>query len=409
MSGNIVIANEAAMPTGAPTVYDAPSCTDECCDTWLGSESPLLPGSGMNVDSAAVSGWGLPIRMAASTGPSSMRSAPMATSRWPVYLFDGSSYETSVDISWDTPYGPFSVARSYRSNYDASSSSNVIQSMGPNWHLSGADMVVYKGSSEYILFVNGHSARIFESSGGGYISPDDGYMTLTVASGEVTVNNLLNGREWVFYDPGSTGIATELKGKLKWSTIRGGGTSSSNRITYTWLPSYFGALAGHLAYVVLPDNTKFSYSYNSNNLVSSIKVQPQGTGSNKIEAYYTYSSDFTFGAISGDVANTSDDALIQVKVRTRNTADTNWIDRYTQYRYERGYYLKAIYSSSSIQAIENDSLASSPENALTKPDSTVAAYASRAFTYYVDQYGVVEDVDTSGVDTIWEGGEDLEA
>lgn len=336
--------------------------------------------------------------------------SPAGATKFPVYLLDGSLYEQAVDIRWPTPYGTWTLARTYRSNYDSTSSTIMVQHLGNNWNFGEPDMLLILSSSgDYHLMVNGHAQRIFEHQGSNvFVGPEDSFLVLTrdTMDNEVTIKDKLTRDEWLFYDDVGA-VDAGYQGKLKSRTIQGGGGSASTKITYTWLSSFFGPnYQGKLSKIVLPDETDITFAYDTTTyLVESVKLDPKNGGSNGIEVYYTYEGDSGV-TIDDDVAEHNDSALVQVKVRTRASDGTNWIDRYTQYRYtdDGKYLLKAIYNSSAIQAIVDAEAPTTADGVLAQADSVVADYASRAFTYYIDFASAVE---TDSVTTPWEVNEDL--
>jgi hypothetical protein len=124
-----------------------------------------------------------------------------------------------------------------------------------------------------------------------------------------------------------------------------------------------------------------------------------------------------------------DGDLVQVKtsrLKTGGDPDTaaDWIVRYTQYRYENGGLLKAVFEPDAIQRLIDDrSDISSAEDILTKGDDDdnssaeehqIKEYASRRFTYYTvdvktDNSGAGTSQDPKCV-TVWApAGENLQA
>ena len=343
-----------------------------------GSGGPSSPGagcqSGICPSSSSASSSGS--QCACSTAPPADSSMPVSMTPSPVSLYWGGSYERATDLELNAPGMNWSLRRSYSSASDAAAG-NLPQ--GNKWISDPGDFFLYQGTSGTIIVVaDAMAGYFFSTSGSGYATPGDSYLSLThdTTNSQFILTDPTTNRRWTFYDFSTSNPAP---GRLKEQTTFQLNAQSIAGFTYSYSTAY------NINQITTPGGQDYSivYTYNGSYIKSVAIKDPSGTLLAQVD--YTYYQDVT--SPSTDIGNTGD--LVQVKVSKRATTDTGStlsIVRYTQYRYISPSNLKTVYEHDAIQRILASTGLSSPTAILCESDSygtpAIHSFATRSFTYY---------------------------
>ena len=352
---------------------------------------------------------------------------PTGVSSNPVHYNSGSVYEKATDLSVPGLTNSWSHTRSYNSGL-ASSQANTpaYTTNGDNWMASGVEYELQEQvSGDIHLVFSAQSKRIFTESSGSYTAPSDYSATLTkdtfTDSDDIdddsnttevmdrfTLEETSSGLVLVFtgFD---TDIPETLRGKLLERTDRAFQEQSQPGVQYSYAKQVDNTYL--LGQATTTQGLNIVYTWNTSDQISKVEVKTSG-GTVLQKAEYTYYEDVTANTALGGVND-----LVQVKVSKLASDATNWIVRYTQYRYYldggtdagEANQLKMVLEPDAIERITSagDTAVDTPDEILAKADSyavnsgnTIAEYASRSFTYYT------EDLPTgSAVTTPWSGGD----
>jgi len=325
---------------------------------------------------------------------------PITTDR-PVHLRHGAALELEVDLRFPGPAFGWQHARSYDTFLTATSVGELDGlANGYRWESSARMPLVNNLSGTAIeLFLNASSKRTFtylnESPTGvfNYSPPKDYHATLTKknagTSSEIcTLTELDTGNVYVFYGF-DTLVSAQYRGRLKERTTREYQAQGKTGVTFDTYNA-----DGLVTEITLANGWFVDYTYYSAGTEAGRlqKVEMfDGSVNLQQKVEYTYQGNVT--SPHADLGAAGD--LVQVKVSMLASNGTDWLEKYTQYRYFTGtdleHHLKSVYESDAIQRINGagNSAADTPEELLTKADSytvtgstALSAYASRTFTYY---------------------------
>ena len=358
-----------------------------------------------------------------------------ATTNDPVMLRDGSKIERAVDFRLPAPGFDWSISRNYRTISYVPKNSTAF---GNRWFSDSRDMVL---DIEGLILIIGSSSKVKFSNAGGskYVSDSNFEMEMTkgtftdpsgVSHPQYTVKDYSTGRVYNFHDINGSGPS----GRLREETTIGRHAAGLAGVLYFYDGServQTAVLPAGLDYFV-----KYEYDTAHTNYISKIEVWTDATETILVaELTYTY---FQTSVHSDWVGSSGD--LIQVKVKHRASADSEWFERVTQYRYyqerDGGTYgfLKGVIEHDDLMQLLADSspsTASSVEDILTLQDCSLviscpsgsgpgsgASSSARTIrdyeTRHVEYYLFDEGDQAWRYDTLWApgtsagSGEDLE-
>jgi hypothetical protein len=318
-----------------------------------------------------------------------------AVTNQPIYLRRGAVIEHAVDVRLPGPVPGWVGTRSYSSLATGSAS------LGGKWLGSFSEQrLVSQGASDVALVVDATSKRVFRMNLGYYdsVGPADATLTLVhdAANSQFVLTNWYTGEVDLFHD-----FLSSYPGRLKERTTLGwrAGTLDGASPTHN--------MSNQITQVTTAEgqdyNIVFSYTGSA---ISKIEVRTGvDTSTRVVEVQYTY---FNSMSHSADVG--SDGDLVQVRVRALRSGgnpgtQADWIDRYTQYRYDSNGLLKGVFEADALERLITDrGDISSPGDILTKGDDDdnsgaadykIREYAGKWFTYYT----VSVKTDNSGAGT----------
>lgn len=334
----------------------------------------------------------------------------------PIYLRYGSVVERQTDAILAGPSFSWSHRRSY------SSLANVIDSstlQGNGWANNTTERYLTLNGNDVTVAMSASSQMTFVENGAGYDSPDsfigslrkesvtdtkdydkDSSTTDTIDVFTLTENT--TGRVYIFagFD---TDIQSHYRGKLvEESSIYWADDLSLDGARYSYNSS------GELTQITTPTGQDYNIDFTyTNGLLTKIEITTPPPSSNLIrEVIYTYKQT----SYSSDVGSAGD--LVQVRVLRRDSADSHWIRRFTQYRYDSDSRVTMVLDHDAIfRAVEDYPFVHKPADLLTKDNDynyvshsghDLQDFASRKFTYYTSKHDTSIAQDTSF------GSEDLD-
>jgi hypothetical protein len=339
---------------------------------------PLTTNCSETIPSPAGSGngpgGGCDCQSCATAPPPTSAESPAST-QCPMSLYWGGSYEKVTDISLPGPGMDWSLSRTYSSAND-SGTGNCPQ--GNKWISDPGDFYIYQGTSGTIILVSDAVAgQFYTTSGTGYATPGDTYLTLTqdTANSQYVLSDPIHNRRYTFFD-----FTTTAPGRLKEQTTFQLYSQSLSGFQYSYSSAF------DINQITTPTSQDYSIVYTYNGIYIKKVAVKDASGNVLEQAEYTYYDDVT--SPSTDLGGSGD--LVQVKVSKRATTDTGStvsIVRYTQYRYYSPLSnLKAVYEHDAIQRILTSTGLSSPTAILSQADSygtpAIKTFATRSFTYY---------------------------
>jgi len=315
-------------------------------------------------------------------GTKKQDTAPIETSGDPIYLFYGEVIENTVDLRISGPTFPFNLSRSYNSHISGTGDT----ALGDGWMSSGADIYLYPGNQgTVVLITSASSSFVFGNKDpvtGVFTSSEDHDLLLRhdESGSQYILLNRVTRQKWIFDDFTVAGSG----GRLKVGTTSAWEYSGADGIVY----AYSG---GELDYIMTAGDQDYKVDFTSpsSNEDEVIVYDVDDNNTVIMKVKYTYFKSSTPDSHHSDVGDTGD--LVQVKVSRLATDGTNWIDRYTQYRYDNDK-LKAVYEADAIERIMNyyDDL-DTPGDILKAEDAyddegamalKLQDFASRSFTYH---------------------------
>ena len=317
--------------------------------------------------------------------------APAGVSDHPIRLGDGAKMETVRDTFLSGLGGlNFWHRRTYSSEMNAST-----QHQGPKWFGGYADYFLKDDGSDIKVHIMANSTIKF--TGAGLTPPDAVPFRLVhdATDKEYRFHNDVDGQILVFHDF-STSVAAVERGLLKERTQRDWtGTKSG------WLYSYDSSGRMTLATAPTGQDYEVAMSYSGDD-ITSIVVKDGTTEVRRAEFIYRTSSHH---ADLGPLGS-----LVQAKTRSRDSAGTGWIERFTQYRYHSDGEMKAVFNPDAVtRIIADNSNITAAGDVLSKADTyatggteAVEDFASKSFEYFSAASS------TSSVTTAW-GSENLES
>lgn len=340
--------------------------------------------------------------------------------------------DVSANNGWDTPWvmaatgsssfevveftapgpTPLPISRSYDSGLRSDTGSEVTSDTGTRWLGSSDTPYLYDdGVSDAVVVPNPPTLQIYEE-GENKTWFDDGWVLLPIvdsgtADEEYHFKHLESGNLFIYhgFDPA---IDSNLEGRFirfEYMGMPAGETGP----TY----NYGTPTTDELQQIVAgdPQGWAVNFFYTGERLT---EIQyKDSTGTVVLKVFYTYFDPVTHDADLGSAGD-----LVQVKVSSKPTQGSTWIDRYTQYRYYvdsdtdgDDHDLKYVFESDAIERINGSGGTSidTPEELLEKSDAEpvsgsneIEDYASAAFTYYSS------NASTTSVTTPW-GAENLQS
>jgi Domain of unknown function (DUF6531) len=302
---------------------------------------------------------------------------PPAKTGMPINLLYGSAVERAVDLELPGPEFGWTFTRSYDSAFTSAAdySGEVSTPLGVRW-VSGAmgPYLVIDQFNVIYLVVSASANRVFAG-----LQPPGDYNATLVKSNDGTANEIYTltetdtGNVFVFH--GFHAAVTEKnRGRLKERTTRAFQAESKAGIRYF----YTAQKAVDYVQLAVPQDSSYQidFSYygggDEAGRLQKIEVKQGTTVIHKAEYIYKGNS----GSYSSDLGSTGD--LVQVKTSRLASYGTNWIDRYTQYRYYPAtgnsdgeiHQLKMVLESDAIQRIIDDnSNIDTPEEVLAEADA----------------------------------------
>lgn len=364
-----------------------------------------------------------------------MRSA--ATGR-PVLLRDGSKIEEVVDLSLSSPGFTWTVSRNYRTQAYAPAGSTAF---GTKWFGGDAEMRLdgsYGGQIR--LIITSSAARIFEydSANSVYVSPPDSNLTLERQQYQTSpdkyryvVTDEETDNVYVFYDldylSTDYGRLWERTTRHRWAQK----TLSPPQPTSGAVYKYDSL--GRIASVTLPQGLDYFVEYKYDGSSKSVKEIHVWQDAAKQKEYAQVLYTYFVGGVGQSASLGCVGDLVQVIVRKRDSNETGWIERATQYRYYQGGthptlgyyaafgYLKAVYEHDALQRIialkgctttTLSTILASSDATTVAGSSTIKDYASLRVGYHAEDDGWGIDQNSSpiyvGYDTLRTADEDLE-
>ncbi len=312
----------------------------------------------------------------------------------PVYLRYGSASEEVADLFLPTPAFDWGLSRSYSSGINGNTGN------GNKWLSGVADMYLLQQGTDVALLINANSKAVFTGAGTpvAYTAPGDTSFELEhdATAKEFVLTNRRTKEYITFFD--FTVTPTAKRGKLKEES-----TLQWNFQNKTGFQYSYNVITGALTQITSPEGQDYNIVITrSGTRITKVEIKDGTTVLQRVE--YTYYEDVA--TPSADLGSSGD--LVQVKVSRRATKDTGTtlsIVRYTQYRYNTGSQLKAVYAHDAIQRIIASLDVTDETNLLTKADlfgtPDVEQFANRRFTYYAGNAA------TSSINTPFATGENL--
>lgn len=345
-----------------------------------------------------------------TTCPPNNASSPLKTdvrpvrynAKNPIDFLRGHVIESANDVSLPgiAPGTGFAQSRSYSSGHRNSTAYQPRSLLGARWVTGQADMILDEVGSDIELYVDATSKRVFTNptvvgSATVYDAPSD--MNVTFAktgsgANEIfTLTNIDSGEVLVFYGLDSS-VAVGSAGRLKEQSTRAIQTKKVvSGVEFTYNEH------GRITLITTAQGWSATYTYVGGGSavayrIRSIEIE-NGASTVLSDVEYTYYDDVS--SPSSDIGSSGD--LVQVRTRRRDSANSAWITRYTQYRYYtnassdgKEHQLKCVIESDAIQRIldTGDTDVESTTEILEADDTTdvsgddLSAFYSRIFTYY---------------------------
>lgn len=365
-----------------------------------------------------------------TTCPPNNASSPLKTdvrpvrynAKNPIDFLRGHVIESANDVSLPgiAPGTGFAQSRSYSSGHRNSTAYQPRSLLGARWVIGQADMILNEVGSDIELYVDATSKRVFTNptvvgSATVYDAPSDMNVTFVktgIGANEIfTLTNIDSGEVLVFYGLDSS-VAAGSAGRLKLQSTR----AIQSKKFVSGLEFTYNEF-GRITLVTTAQGWSATYTYVGGGSsvayrIRSIEIK-NGASTVLSDVEYTYYDDVS--SPSSDIGSSGD--LVQVRTRRRDSANSAWITRYTQYRYYtnassdgKEHQLKCVIESDAIQRIldTGDTDVESTTEILEADDTTdvsgddLSAFYSRIFTYYIDD----EDTSVSLI-TAW-ASENLE-
>ena len=345
-----------------------------------------------------------------------------ASSSFPISLRYGAAIERVTDLRLNGPAFNWSHRRTYSSKDTVL---NGVTTQGNGWLNNNDGCYLVKKGLDLSVLMSATSQWLFtwNASTSSY-DPPEGYDATFVSNypadtkdydkdGNTTESYAVfemwerrTSRVYIFasFD---TNIAEGTRGKLVEVTNRhclGSTTETGCKISYN--------ASGEILQVTSPTGQEYNIglAYSGGLLT---KVEVKNASSSVIEKVeYTY---FTAGTHHADLGSSGD--LVEAKVSKLKTngnplTAADWIETYTQYRYDSGSRMKAVYSHDSIcRAMADNSNLTDTAVLLTKSDSyswgstgghEIQHFANKRFICYTSNEG------TSNITTAFKSNEDLQ-
>ena len=321
----------------------------------------------------------------------------------PIYLRKGSVIESAVDLQASGPGLSWVQSRSY----DSSEILTGDTQLGNNWLSNNGDtLLVQKPNQGVSYLLNASAQQLFS-----YASEDENYVQYTAphdsafslvrykSSHEYRLTNRASGQVSIFFDFSNA----STPGKLKEQTNRDWLAQGKTGIQFPYA-------SGKLASITTAQGQQYylGFTYTgsgSSRKLTQIQLKTSVNGTLLGQVDYTY---YTGSPQSADLG--SDGDLVQVKTQQVDSSGSNWIVRYTQYRYYRSgdangaaHLLKAVFESSAVQRIldvRTDITSHNADDILAKADGDdnggpkIQDFATRRFTYYTTNLDTSQAVTT---------------